>query len=196
MCRTSVVQPSTGSRTETRCAGWPSRWSGRFHRTLSLGPRSLTAWIFGIGHRVDCCVVKVINLLARFGLHEPVENYTLSECAVVADFAAQIATNRMCLERLSRINSTEEADPTCGTKSQKKCLRNNKLTLQRYDEILLMLGMVGTLLTLLLNSWSSVPKGTRFPRASLPSICSQAERPPEIGHDCKGWLEPDNLLGL
>lgn len=33
----------------------------------------VVARIFGVGHRVDRCVVKVINLLARFGLHEPVE---------------------------------------------------------------------------------------------------------------------------
>lgn len=32
-----------------------------------------------------------------------------------------------CVLISSRINSTEEADPTCGTKSQKKCLKNKEV---------------------------------------------------------------------
>lgn len=33
----------------------------------------IVARIFGAGHRIDCRVVKIIHLLARFRLHEPVQ---------------------------------------------------------------------------------------------------------------------------
>lgn len=95
-CRTSAVRPSTGARTGTRYADWPSGWSGRFLRTPSSGPRSPTGsfqWpsdAICVARtlrfaRLFCCCGKKINLTVSI-VDKHTYNISGSHVVVRGDF--------------------------------------------------------------------------------------------------------------